>query len=299
MKKSIALLLVVLMFMAGLSAAAEEYSINGENVSNFNALLGDLFAAYDTPTDGDAKRIEADLDAVRAVSETDYEVARRIADHWQTVYLDASYPLYIHDGGERATALEQAMPADIGAHAIVVLGYELKDGGMTEELMGRCEAAAAVARSFPDSILVCSGGATGKNNPEQHTEAGLMKVYLAENCGIDAARIFIDEQAMTTVENAVNTFVILEANGIDSITIVTSTYHQRWGQAVYNAVGALYEKTHGYSAKIVENYCFDIEPSNTMFNRDAQIAIMQMTSVLGLTIDGKRPQQKAGRGGKQ
>ena len=50
-------------------------------------------------------------------------------------------------------------------------------------LMGLTKAAIA-ARVFPDSILVCSGGATGDNNPERHTEAGLMKQYLAGTCGI-------------------------------------------------------------------------------------------------------------------
>lgn len=55
---------------------------------------------------------------------------------------------------------------------------------MTEDLIGRCGAAAATARAFPDSVLVCSGGAAGGSNPEKHTEAGMMKAYLSEQCGL-------------------------------------------------------------------------------------------------------------------
>ena len=292
MKKRIALLLALLLIIIRVSGISEDYNIDGRNLEHFSVLLNDLLTAYEAPSGEDEQRIEADLEAIRAVSDSDGEIAQSIADHWRTVYLDGDYALCVHDGSERATTLEAAMPADIGAHAFVVLGYELKDGEMTKELIGRCTAAAAAARSFPDSILVCSGGATGENNPDGHTEAGLMKAYLTENCGIDAKRIFIDERAMTTVENALNTFDILDANGIESMTIVTSTYHQRWGQAIYNAVGALYGKSHGYSVKIVGNYCFETEPSNEMFKNDAQIAIGQLSSVLGLPREEGRPPKK-------
>ena len=77
-------------------------------------------------------------------------------------------------------------------------------------------------------------------------------------------------------------FYQLKENGIRTMTIVTSTYHQRWGQAIYNAVAALYEREQGYTVEIVENYCFDIEPSREMYKDDAQIAIRQLASVLKL-----------------
>ena len=159
---------------------------------------------------------------------------------------------------------------------------------MTAELAGRCDAAAAVARSFPGAIVVCSGGATGENNPEGHTEAGLMKEYLSENCGIDTERIFIDEKAMTTAENAVNTFEILREQRIKTMTIVTSAYHQRWGQAVYNAVGALFRQRYGFDVRVVGNYCLDIEPSVEMYRMDDRIAVMQIAQILGLPPDVMR-----------
>ena len=280
MKRIIAVLLATLVMLAGTTALAS-LRVKKANAGNFAALLEDMLAAYEAPSGDGAQRMEVDLEAIRRVSEADYAVARSIAEHWRRVYLE-DYALYLHDGGERATALEAAGWQDGDIQAIVVLGYELKNGEMTGELMGRCEAAAAVARSFPSAILVCSGGATGDNNPEKHTEAGLMKAYLAERCGIDAGRIRTDERAMTTVENAVNTFLMLGEGGMETMIIVTSAYHQRWGQVIYNAVGALYARHYGRAPGIVANYCYDVEPSNERYRNDAQIAVRQLGSVLGL-----------------
>ena len=245
-------------------------------------LLQDLLTAYETPGLEDEARIEADLAAIQTVSEADYPVAKSIADHWRQVYLDPSYALCCHGEGDSAPELSEAGIPDERTHAFVVLGYELMNGEMTDELKGRCDAAAAAARSFPNAILVCSGGATGPNNPEKHTEAGLMKRYLAEVCGIDESRIFTDERAMTTAENAVNTFAILKAQGVKSMTIVTSSYHQRWGQALYNALAALYEQQQGYHARLIGNYCFDTQPSVDAFLHDDRFAIFQLGQILGL-----------------
>ena len=245
-------------------------------------LLEDLLKAYEQPGEGDGQRIEADLSAVLAISEADYPVAKAVADHWRQVYLDPDYALCCHGAGDVAPELEGAGIPDAATHAFVVLGYELQDGEMTEELKGRCEAAAAAARSFPNAILVCSGGATGPNNPDRHTEAGLMKQYLTEACGIDPARIFTDERAMTTAENAVNTFAIMKAQGVETMTIVTSSYHQRWGQALYNALAAIYEQQRGYHARLVGNYCFDTQPSVDAFLHDDRFAIYQLGEILDL-----------------
>lgn len=283
MMKRICALLTALVLLTG-AALAEGYRIDPRNASNFGKLLIYLLHAYERPASDDASTIAAALDAIRDVSLGDYEVVRAISDHWGRVYLNAEgeYLLNLYDGGERATALEATGLKDSPTHAFVVLGFELKDGRMTPELAGRCDAAAAAARSFPSAILVCSGGPTGKNNPQNHTEAGLMKRYLVEKRGIDAGRIFIDEKAMSTVQNAVNTFEILRAQGIETITIVTSSYHQRWGQVIYNAMSALYRQGDGYSVRIVENYCYDIAPSDH-YRNDDRFAVRQLTSVLQLS----------------
>ncbi len=270
MKKTIVLLAILILALSGAetncaSAEADQTVKAAASTVNYGTLLDDLLDAYTCVT-----RIDMDVKLL------DDDVAGAVAAHWKKVYLD-DYHLYRY-GVDDPASLPIA-----GAHAFVVLGYELKNGEMTEELIGRCDAAAAAAKAFPDSILICTGGATGANNPERHTEAGLMKDYLVRSCGIAPERIFLDEKAMTTTENAINTFAILRAQGIETITIVTSTYHQRWGQVLYNAMAARYRQACGYSAEIIANYCFDINPSNILYRQDALIALSQLRSILALS----------------
>ena len=281
----VVVMLIAALLLAGMAAAAEGYRPAAGNEKPLAKLLTDLVNAYEKPSAEDDAQINADLEAVRMVSGTDYEIASAIADHWRAVFLDEGYTLNLYMGGQRADGLELSGLRDGDIDAIVVLGYELKNGKMTKELMGRCEAAAAVARSFPGAILVCSGGATGDNNPKQHTEAGMMRAYLTQKCGIDGDRIHIDERAMTTLENAVNTFAILEREGVGTMIIVTSSYHQRWGQAVYNAVGAVYRLEHDYSAEIVGNYCYDIKPAHDAYRHGDRIAARQIGALLSLPAE--------------
>lgn len=279
MKHKILALALALLLCA--TALAEVYEISEENQMNFGRLLINLIRAYETPAPGDAEAVQSVVDAIGVMSERDGEVAQAIADHWMRVYADPGYHLYIHDGGERATALEGTSIPDSPQHAFVVLGFKLERGEMTDELKQRCDAAAAAARSFPQAILVCSGGATGSKNPKNHTEAGMMKAYLTKNCGIDASRIIIDESARSTVENAVNTFAMMREHGVTSYTIVTSAYHQRWGQVDYNCMAAFYRQAYGYEVELLENYCCDIH-YNEQYKNDARWALYHLSVMLGL-----------------
>ena len=283
MKRIVTLMAAIVLFTAiliGMQPRKTEYQIAEGNRINFGHLLSDLLDAYENNSSQAQDRLTFDLETIKAVSIRDYDVAKAIAEHWAGVYLDPEYHLNVyHDDDMEPEITDSGIP-DTSSHAFIVLGYELKDGEMTDELKGRCKAAAAVAKMYPNTILVCSGGATGANNPEHHTEAGMMRKYLAEQCGINPGRIFTDERAMTTAENAVNTLAILKSRGVRTMTIVTSSYHQRWGQVLYNAMSAVYGKQYGYTPEIVSNYCFSIEPENEAFRNDARIAIRQLASIL-------------------
>ncbi len=268
---------------SGNDVSSEEATVELDpHTANVVKLLGDLVYAYETPAADSQQIIDADLAAVAAVGQNDADVLRDVADHWRRVYLDKGYSLCLWGGQEYAPELEQTGLIDSPTHAFVVLGYELKDGEMQDELKGRCEAAAAAARTYPSSVLVCSGGATGKNNTAKNTEAGLMRDYLVNVCGIDESRILVDERAMTTAENALNTMAMLRQAGMQTMTIVTSSYHQRWGQAVYNTVASLYGRDQGYRPQMVADYSYDIVPSNPVYKKDARIAVMQIAQILGL-----------------
>ena len=270
MKRAVALLTAWALLCLLPPAAAAEGAPYPSDVT-FGMLLYDMMDVYERG--GDPARIDEDA------AELGDDIAFSIAEHWKKVYLDPDYRLYLYGKDDPSV-----VPVH-GAHAIVVLGYELKDGEMRPELKGRCDAAAALAEAFPDSILVLSGGATGNNNPKGNTEAGKMRTYLVYKCGIDAGRIFTDTRALTTAQNAVNTFRILMARGIETMTIVTSSYHQRWGQVLYNAMAAIYRQEYDYSVEIVGNFCYDTEPTVSAYRKDALIAVRQLGEILGLSAE--------------
>ena len=267
------LCVMLLLLCTGISASAEETGAGlhrppkdmekEERVVDVSTLVGDLASAREA-----ASLVEADLEILK-----DNSLAAFIAEKWDEIYMAPDYRLYL-DGKDDPSELPVR-----GKHAFVVLGFELKDGEMTDELKARCEAAASAARVFPDSVLVCSGGATGDNNPEYNTEAGLMKNYLAGVCGISPERILTDESAMSTLDNAVNTFSILRERGIEAITVVTSSYHQRRANILYETLAEIVRETEGISIVLIGNYGCDL-PAPRGLENDARIAAMQLQDML-------------------
>ena len=265
--KRILLTVFILAVLMSTLAAAEQSPVT------FAELIVDLVEASESPTDSSLLKIDADVESLQN------EIAAAIAGYWITVYLDPDYQLLIY-GKDDPIRLQ--IPENGRDHAIVILGYELLNGEMTDELKGRCEAGAAVAKAYPASMLVCTGGATGENNPDQHTEAVLMKDYLVRTCGLDAGRILTDDRALTTVDNALNSFAIMQAKGMRTMTFVTSSYHQRRGQMLYNTVGAQYKKEHSYPIGMIGNYSFDTEPTTDFYRMDEVMAAFQLGIVLNL-----------------
>ena len=165
------------------------------------------------------------------------------------------------------------------------------------ELTGRCDAAVAAARAFPDSILVCSGGATGGNNPEKHTEAGLMKAYMSEECGIDPERIFMDERAMTTDQNMLYSMKILQEQQVGTVTVVTSDYHQLRGQTLLCAMSEMVRRDQGYSVEIVGNWCWPTGTAGARQQGEFMSTLFQISSILELPYDEMTPVWDVMRGG--
>ena len=279
MLKRIILLAVGMLLCISFSAQSEEYWMPARSREAFRILVDDLLQAWEHPNSDDGEQIWRDLEVIRGIRESDYAIALSVAEHWENVYLNP-YTLILSGSNEAIEQLRQTGVRNSTRHAFVVLGYALRAGEMTDELKGRCRAAAEAAQAFPETILVCTGGATGGNNPKHHTEAGLMRDYLIEQLGIDPGRIFIDEQAMTTAENVVYTFRILKEQEVQSLTLVTSDYHQRWGQVTYNLMSALYGQEYGYCPKLVGNYCYKTTGKRDVSN--ARSAAAQLKSILGL-----------------
>lgn len=75
---------------------------------------------------------------------------------------------------------------------------------------------------WADSI-VFSGAAQDKSGPSN--AAAMRQRALA--AGVPATAIFVDEQAATTEQNAMNTKTIFKDNDFKTVILVTSGYHQR------------------------------------------------------------------------
>ena len=249
------ILLIAALVLSFAAAQADGWKAAAENGPRFKALFDTMRAYGKNPTDDNRIAVWKAVESIRAENTDDGDIAEAIAEHWITVFAP-DYRMYLNHGEKNALELEKSFLSFGDKHAFVVLGYRLEDGEMSEELLGRCKAAAAAAASFPNALLICTGGATGENNPDNHTEAGEMKKYLCKRCGIEATRVLTEENSLTTLENARNTFGMIRDAGVDTITIITSNYHQRWGQVLYNALAAIEEKNSGYKVRIVGNYSY-------------------------------------------
>ena len=87
---------------------------------------------------------------------------------------------------------------------------------------------------------------------------------------------------MTTTENARNTLAILQEQDIETMTIVTSSYHQKRGQMLYSAMAGRYEEEQGYSVKVVGNYCYDVEKDEDTLQFNTKITVFQLCDIIDL-----------------
>lgn len=163
---------------------------------------------------------------------------QKIMDHWSWVNTEMDIdPEVLPDG----------LPQD-DSLCIVVLGYALKrDGDMQSELIGRLETALASAEKYPNAYIAVTGGGTARNNSSV-TEAGQMAKWLIKR-GIDESRIIIEDESLSTVNNAQFTCALLNEKHpqIEHLAIVTSDYHQGRGALLFEAEAIL----SGYSMSVV------------------------------------------------
>ncbi len=123
---------------------------------------------------------------------------------------------------------------------IVVLGFQLNpDGTMKDELIQRLTVALASAEKYPDAYLVCTGGGTASEN-KAASEAGEMAKWLMEH-GIEESRIIVEDNSMTTAQNAIFTYDILTSRypSVKKLAIVSSDYHIATGELLFETVSTL------------------------------------------------------------
>lgn len=173
-------------------------------------------------------------------------VNRDSADKWREIM-------------ERWAESDSAMPVNMGVLpdgledsnqlCIIVLGFQLNpDGSMQQELIGRLECARKSAEKYPKSYILCTGGGTAAASAI--TEAEAMSAWLEEN-GIQKQRILLENQSMTTAENAIYSYELLSQQypQITRAAIISSDYHIPWAKILFETQFIL----NDHSIKAVSN----------------------------------------------
>ena len=202
-----------------------------ENVTETEAktadeLIEDIIVYYGCYGDEADEKVDSLLAELSALDESQGELWREIMDYWKYANSD----LVVNE-----EKLPDDLPED-DSLCIVVLGFELNaDGTMQDELIGRLTVALECANQYPNAYVVCTGGGTAALNPDV-TEGGLMGEWMLEH-GLDESRLIVEDQSMTTAENARNSYQILlnDYPQVNSVVLVSSSYHIPWGAVLFEA----------------------------------------------------------------
>ncbi|MDF9412641.1 YdcF family protein [Brevibacillus laterosporus] len=149
--------------------------------------------------------------------------------------------------GYLITELNTTVPQNLPQknHAIIILGFALEDNGsMKQPLIERLQAGLAIAKKYPHSKIIVTGGSP-KNGI---TEAEAMSKWLLEK-GVDQNRIVLEKSASDTVENALCTTAILETMEITDATLVTNATHMRRALSGFQASSDHYARLMGKENK--------------------------------------------------
>ncbi len=133
--------------------------------------------------------------------------------------------------------------------AIVILGYGLKsDGTMKDELIDRLQVGLYCAWQYPEAYVICTGG----GSVPDAKEADVMGQWLLE-AGLEEERLLIENESMTTGQNAINTGRLLQEfyPEINEIVLVTSDYHIPWAQILFKAETEILSQKSGSEITVV------------------------------------------------
>lgn len=214
--------ILCLLMLVPLTAAAAERQQS-------QAIIKDLIAYYFHYREKAAAEIDNQLQILSDLDPRQGEIWREVMESWDWINEEMTV---------NAGVLPDGLPGD-DSLCIVVLGYGLNgDGSMKQELLDRLEVALASAEKYPEAYVLCTGGQT--SGVPGISEAGQMGSWLLAK-GISHNRLILEEGALSTTENAQNSCRILwwDYPQVDSIAIVSSDYHIRWGSAVFSAATIL------------------------------------------------------------
>lgn len=223
MKKTISICMMIAVMVFSMAACGQQSS---KPQRTADAIIEDIITyhgCYDKEADG---KVDALLKELQAVDSKQGALWKKIMEYWRY----ANNELTVH-----LDKLPGDLPKD-NSLAITVLGFELNDDGtMKDELIGRLNTALQCAEQYPNAYVICTGGGTAKDN-KKVTEAELMGNWLKKH-GLRKDRLIIENQSMTTAQNAEFSYKILldKYPSVNSVAIVSSSYHIAWGSLLFEA----------------------------------------------------------------
>lgn len=164
--------------------------------------------------------------ALKTIETLDPGRAQKLKRLFETIDRIAAMPL-------RDTIPDTEAKAFPGPVAVVTLGYALNpDGSMHDILIQRLEKTLELAQQLPDALIIVTGGVPQNNQ----TEARLMARWLVDK-GVASSRIYQDNFARSTVENALYSRYALTRHQIRQAIILSSGSHVRRAQAMFEIAG--------------------------------------------------------------
>lgn len=116
---------------------------------------------------------------------------------------------------------------DKDLEVLIVLGAQVRGTRVTNSLKRRLDRACAYLKEHPKTVAILSGG---QGRGEDISEAFAMNDYLLE-CGIEQARLLMEDKSTTTWENLKFSFGLYGADFLNSdlhgkkVGIVTNDFH--------------------------------------------------------------------------
>ena len=250
MNRIAAIILILVMMIT--PSLAEEGVSEERSVQDIIEELAVYYGTYGGEAEEKTAALLEELSAVDPVQGAKWENIMKL---WKTV----NTGLEINEG-----ILPDGLP-ETDELCLIVLGFQLNpDGSMKDELIERLTVAKASAEKYPNALIVCTGGGTAFENPDA-TEAGEMAKWLIEN-GVDANRVIVENQSLTTAQNAIYTWQILTEQypQVKQLAIISSDYHIATGALLFGAEAILRAEEAGKEIMTVVSNAAWHAPSGTL-----------------------------------
>ena len=211
-------IILLCIVMAGMLPAGAEK----ETANHAQPLIERIVVSYAASSERDGQALSELASADPSLGEK----WSRIMDLWEA-------PVTVNDALPDGLAKDDTL-------CLVALGFQLNpDGTMREELTERLKVVLAASEQYPNALIVCTGGGTAADDITA-TEAGRMAEWLKAQ-GVDPSRLIVEDRSVTTAQNAILTFDILDEQypQVRQIAIISSDYHIATGALLFSAEAIL------------------------------------------------------------